>query len=82
MGLTSDAFSLLDNIYIYIYIFPGGPKPCNDVFLNEVCHGCSNGLFQKDDLYLFCKILSGYQDPYMAIGMGVYRPYKIKSLSI
>ena len=32
----------------------GDPEPCNDVFLNEVCHGCSSGLFQRDSFYQFC----------------------------
>ena len=42
---------------------PGDPKVCNDVFPNEVCHDCSSGLLQRDNLYPFCKILGGCQDP-------------------
>ena len=35
------------------------PKPCNDMFSNEVCYGCSSGFFQRDGLYPFCKVLCG-----------------------
>ena len=58
------------------------PKPCNDVLSNEVYHGCPSGLFQRDGLYPFRKILGGYQDPYMAVRGKVFRPYKIKSPSL
>ena len=61
---------------------PGNLEPCNDMFSNEVCHRCSSGFFQKDSFYLFCKVLGGYQDPYVAIGKRVYRPYKIKPPSV
>jgi len=59
----------------------GDLEPCNDVLSNEVCHDCPNGFFQRDDLYLFCK-LGGYHDPYMAIRGRVCRTYKIKSPSV
>ena len=58
------------------------PKACNDVFSNEVCHGCSSGLFQRDSLYPFCKILDGCQGPYMAIRRRIYGSYKIEFLSM
>ena len=61
---------------------PGDLESCNDVFSNKVCHNCSSGLFQRDSLYPFCKILSGCQDPYIAIGRRVYGSYKIKPPSV
>ena len=61
---------------------PGDPKVCNDVFPNEVCHDCSSGLLQRDNLYPFCKILGGCQDPYMTIKRRIYRSYKIKLPSV
>ena len=60
----------------------GDPKPCNDVFSNEVYYSCSSGFFQRDSFYPFCKVLGGYQDPYITIGKRVYRPYKIKPASV
>ena len=62
--------------------FPRDLEPCDDVFLNEVCHSCFSGLFQRDNLYPFCKILDGCYDPYMAIGRRVHKSYKIKPLSV
>ena len=52
------------------------PECCNDVFSNEVCHGCSSGFFQRDSFYSFCKVLGGCQDPYVTIGRRIYRLYK------
>ena len=46
----------------------GDPEPYDDVLPNEVFHSCSSGLFQRDSIYPFCKILGGCQDPDMAIG--------------
>ena len=65
--------SMLDVIYLsqplHVFVYeqdpmvvdqsPGDPKPCNDIFLNEVCYSRSDGFFQRDGLYPFCKILYG-----------------------
>ena len=91
MDLPSfDAICLRQVLHVSVYEWGsivtnqslGGPEPCDDVLPNEVCHNCSSGLFQRDNFYLFCKILGGCQDPYMAIGRRVYEPYKIKPQSV
>ena len=88
--------SMLDvirlNQVLHVFVYERGPividpslrdpKLCNDVFSNEVCHDCSSGFFQRDSFYSFCKVLDGYQDPYVTIGRRVYRPYKIKPPSV
>ena len=48
----------------------------------KFCYSCSSGFFQKDNLYPFCIILCGCQDPYMAIRKRVYGSYKIKPPSV
>uniref|UniRef100_A0A2N9HSJ8 Aminotransferase-like plant mobile domain-containing protein n=1 Tax=Fagus sylvatica TaxID=28930 RepID=A0A2N9HSJ8_FAGSY len=35
-------------------------KPCDDVFTDEVGHGCSNGLMKWDGLNPFCEVLCNY----------------------
>ena len=73
-----DVVCLNQVLYVFIYERgpivtnqpPGDPEPYDDVLSNEVCHGCSSGLFQRDSFHPLCEVLSGFQDPYVTIGMG------------
>ena len=92
VGCVMQMISLMLGQVIHILIYerdsivdnqpPRDPEPCNNMFSNEVCHSYSSGLFQRDDLYPFCKALGDYQDPYMAIRGRIYWSYKIKPPSV
>ena len=62
-----DVICLSQSLHVFVYEKgsvvtdqpPGDPKPCNDMFSNKVCYSCSSGIFQRDSLYPFNKVLSG-----------------------